>query len=759
MGMDEEYWVPEHVREYLRGLGFVLPLESMEPHIRAWHEWMQASGSFYDYKDTDGVGRLYEVHRRSIHPAMRVCREWGSLLLNDKTQVVCADQKCTEWLETWLAETGFMAASQATVVRAFGMGTGAWALWVDADAGKVRVRHYDARMVVPLTWDEEGVTECAFVTRAFYRGRVVDQLQMHLRGGGPGFSASSSPSSEGKADDGTFFSPSKDASGMTRNDGRMRFSPDVNEGEGGYRIVTACFDEQGNEVAPAGVCPVYETGSPHPTFAIVRPAIDNTRVDMSPYGQSVFADAVDAIQAVGLAFDAMISEVDNGKMCVFLSDVLFDQESDGKGRKVSIPFGRQDCPVFRKVMSTEDTIREFAPALRTDAQAKALKTALQMLGDLTGFGISYFDFDGAGYVKTATEVSSDNSALMRNIRRHEHALEGAIAGICRAVMAASRSLGAELPEEGEVRVTFDDSIITDTSAEKQQDMAEVAAGLMEAWGYRDKWYGEDEVTARSRRAAVMVELPRMAAGTGAPCAATAATAGGGWPPRLFFSSFKRSSRSHFRVLGGRRMSVFVAYQGAGMDSFLIYLLAVNAVAFLSFTIDFLLYKFADRERVDHRVLSLFAVAGGGVGMLLAFLLWDRHVVKDNVAWRFIAVLGIIVWALVTLCVYRVVRIDVGGLLAPLDLASLAPVGIYVLTMSAVTFCVFVYDKWQAEHGGWRVREFVLLMLSLLGGAVGGLLAMHLVRHKTRVYYFAWGLPIMIILQAGLVIYARLAGII
>ena len=170
VGMDEEYWVPEHVREYLRGLGFVLPLESMEPHIRAWHEWMQASGSFYDYKDTDGVGRLYEVHRRSIHPAMRVCREWGSLLLNDKTQVVCGAQGCTDWLEGFLAQSGFMAAAQATVVRAFGLGTGAWALWVGADAGSVRIRHYDARMVIPLTWDEEGVTECAFVTRAFWRG-------------------------------------------------------------------------------------------------------------------------------------------------------------------------------------------------------------------------------------------------------------------------------------------------------------------------------------------------------------------------------------------------------------------------------------------------------------------------------------------------------------------------------------------------------------------------------------------------------------
>lgn len=82
----------------LRGLGFSLPLEDMEPHIRAWDQWMRALGDFYSYKDTDGAGRVYEVHRRSIHPAMRVCREWGSLLLNAKTQVTCDDQGCTNWL-------------------------------------------------------------------------------------------------------------------------------------------------------------------------------------------------------------------------------------------------------------------------------------------------------------------------------------------------------------------------------------------------------------------------------------------------------------------------------------------------------------------------------------------------------------------------------------------------------------------------------------------------------------------------------------
>lgn len=196
-----------------------------------------------------------------------------------------------------------------------------------------------------------------------------------------------------------------------------------------------------------------------------------------------------------------MSEIDNGKMRVFLSDVMFDVERDGKGGRVSIPFGKADCTVFRKVMSTEDTIHEFAPALRTEGQARAFRVALQTLGDLCGFGLDYFDLDRTGYLRTATEVSADNSALMRNIRRHEHALEGAIAGICHALLATEQALGEGLPDEGAVRVTFDDSIITDTSAEKRQDMDEVAAGLMEPWEYRAKWYGEDEETARRRGAA------------------------------------------------------------------------------------------------------------------------------------------------------------------------------------------------------------------------------------------------------------------
>ena len=117
-GLDE-YWVPEHVKEYLRRLGFVLPLDDMEPWIRSWDDWMGARGDFYDYRDKDGMGGTYEAHRRSIHPAMRVCGEWGSLLLNEEVKVVCENQKATDWINSFLSSTSFWSSAQATVMRAF----------------------------------------------------------------------------------------------------------------------------------------------------------------------------------------------------------------------------------------------------------------------------------------------------------------------------------------------------------------------------------------------------------------------------------------------------------------------------------------------------------------------------------------------------------------------------------------------------------------------------------------------------------------
>lgn len=79
---------------------------------------------------------------------------------------------------------------------------------------------------------------------------------------------------------------------------------------------------------------------------------------------------------------------------------------------------------------------------------------------------------------------------MRNVRKNENALQGALADVSRAVLSCGRLMGAALPDEGDVAVIYDDSIVQDAAAEKRQDMEEVAAGLVTREEYRRKWYGE-----------------------------------------------------------------------------------------------------------------------------------------------------------------------------------------------------------------------------------------------------------------------------
>lgn len=59
---------------------------------------------------------------------------------------------------------------------------------------------------------------------------------------------------------------------------------------------------------------------------------------------AVVSVAVDAIQAVNLCCDTMMSEIDNGKMQVLLKDVMLDSEGDGKGECVSPPSARRTAP-------------------------------------------------------------------------------------------------------------------------------------------------------------------------------------------------------------------------------------------------------------------------------------------------------------------------------------------------------------------------------------------------------------------------------
>lgn len=75
--------------------------------------------------------------------------------------------------------------------------------------------------------------------------------------------------------------------------------------------------------------------------------------------------------------------------------------------------------------------------------------------------------------------------------------------------------------------------------------------------------------------------------------------------------------------------------------------------------------------------------------------------------------------------------------------------VWLIAINLVTFAVYGADKRRARRGAWRVPEKTLFLLPLLGGSVGALLGMRVFRHKTKHWYFVWGVPAILLAQVAL----------
>ena len=56
------------------------------------------------------------------------------------------------------------------------------------------------------------------------------------------------------------------------------------------------------------------------------------------------------------------------------------------------------------------------------------------------------------------------------------------------------------------------------------------------------------------------------------------------------------------------------------------------------------------------------------------------------------------------------------------------------------------NKWQSQHGGWRISERALLGLVAAFGGVGALAGMWGLRHKTKHRLFVVGVPAIMLVE-------------
>ncbi len=317
--------------------------------------------------------------------------------------------------------------------------------YLDA-SGEVVIDYIRAGMIYPLSWDNGYVNECAFGSMRERDGKKQYYIQIHK----------------------------------------------LNE-QGLYVIENHIVDaESGADLElDDGMLPEVETGIDIPLFQIITPNIVNN-IDLdSPYGISVFGNAIPQLKGCDLIFDSYMNEFDLGKkrIMVPLSLAKIQMGADGVTRPV---FDKNDT-VFYAIPGDRDGEGKpdtFDPKIRADEHDKGINKALDLLSFKCGMGTGRYRFEN-GAVKTATEVISDKSELYQSIKKHEIVLESALTGMVKAI---GQLKGIKIEE---VNIDFDDSIIQDKETERQTDKGDVAMGVMPHWEYRMKWYGETEEEARA----------------------------------------------------------------------------------------------------------------------------------------------------------------------------------------------------------------------------------------------------------------------
>ncbi len=77
--------------------------------------------------------------------------------------------------------------------------------------------------------------------------------------------------------------------------------------------------------------------------------------------------------------------------------------------------------------------------------------------------------------------------------------------------------------------------------------------------------------------------------------------------------------------------------------------------------------------------------------------------------------------------------------------------LYIVIVNLVSFIMMGVDKRKAQKRAFRIPEATLFVLAVIGGSLGSIIGMHLFHHKTRHWYFLYGMPVILALQVILIL--------
>jgi phage portal protein, SPP1 gp6-like len=421
-------------------------------YISEWLLWYKGKvESFHTYNHFNGH-RYKKCSRFSLGLPKQICEQWASLLYNDKvcfnldsdTKAGSAEFDDNAILKEILEKNKFSVKFSNLVEMYMALGTGATTEYKDTK-GNVKINYIYAPMIFPLEVENGEIVSCAFGS---YTGNEYF-VEVHQR----------------QAND-------------------------------TYKINNYHFVEKASESSKYEVIQkdgvVDEYISDVKMFQIYTPNIKNNISIFSPFGISVYGNALDEIKTADLVYDSFKNEFLLGKKKIFLREgaVNYKIITDEKGQPQTVPIFDENETEFFAIQDVDDEggkqklIEESNPQLRVQEHTEGMQTALNTVGKAVGFGLDYFTFKGNGTYQNTTQIISTKSELYTNIKQHEKVLDGALKDLIKAVMY----LRNNATYEKDITIDFDDSIVEDSAEVKRQALLELNAGIIDNVQYYQDVY-------------------------------------------------------------------------------------------------------------------------------------------------------------------------------------------------------------------------------------------------------------------------------
>lgn len=236
--------------------------------------------------------------------------------------------------------------------------------------------------------------------------------------------------------------------------------------------------------------PITYPGMNRMDFGYYRNPIKN-KVDGSACGVSVYESASALIRKADTQGARLDWEYESGERAIHVDNRALKQDKS-TGR---IGMAKLSKRLYRglnlEAGKDQELLKEYSPEMRDESFKRGLEEYKREIE--FSVGLAYGDLSDAQEVaKTATEIKASKNRKYNRVTAIQNNLYD-----CLEDFAAGLAFYNSMLNSGyEFSCKFNDSILTDEEAERQQDRQDVSMGVMSHLEYRMKWYNEDEATAK-----------------------------------------------------------------------------------------------------------------------------------------------------------------------------------------------------------------------------------------------------------------------